>query len=61
MQPPQWLSDFWNNNSGNIIVSLIFFILGPIGVWFSGRRIRLERIKKAKETLLDVFESMVVG
>lgn len=61
----EWITGFWNANSGNIIVSLIagfiFFVLGPIGVWFSGRKIRLERTRKAKEVLLDLFEGMLVG
>lgn len=55
---------FWKSNADAIIVSLIvgllFFILGPIGVWFSGRKIRRERIGKAKEMLVDLVEGMIV-
>ncbi|GEM_PF-3894277 len=65
MQISQWLADFWNANSGNIVASLIpgffFFVLGPIGVWFSGRRIRQERRRKAQEALLDILEGMLVN
>lgn len=58
------LLDFWNYNFSNIMVSLgvgfVFFVLGPIGVWFSGRRIRKERVRKAKEMLIDLIEGMIV-
>ncbi|WP_429062243.1 hypothetical protein [Aeromonas veronii] len=56
---------FWNDNYSNIMVSLgvglVFFVLGPIGVWFSGRKIRRERIRKAKEMLIDLIEGMLVS
>ncbi len=56
---------FWTQNSSNIVVSFVigfvFFVLGPIGVWFSGRKIRRERIKKAKELLIDLAEGMIVS
>lgn len=59
------LIQFWSNNSSNIIVSLIvgfvFFVLGPLGLWFSGKKIRRERIRKAKEVLIDLLEGMVVN
>ena len=58
------ISQFWRDNSASIMVSLIvgfvFFVLGPLGLWFSGKRIRRERIRKAKETLIDLLERMVV-
>lgn len=41
-------------------VGFVFFVLGPIGVWFSGRRIRKERVRKAKEMLIDLIEGMIV-
>jgi len=41
-------------------VGFVFFVLGPAGVWFSGRRIRKERIRKAKEMLIDLIEGMIV-
>jgi hypothetical protein len=57
--------EFWKQNSTSIIISLIvgfvFFVLGPLGLWFSGKRIRKERIRKAKETLLDLLEEMIVN
>ena len=57
--------EFWRSNSASIIVSLIvgflFFVLGPLGLWFSGRKIRRERIRKAKDSLLDLLEGMVVN
>ena len=34
---------------------------GPLGLWFSGKRIRRERVRKAKETLLDLLEGMIVS
>ncbi len=56
---------FWNANSANILVSLlvgfVFFVLGPLGLWFSGKKIRRERIRKAKETLIDLLEGMIVN
>jgi hypothetical protein len=59
------LIQFWSNNSSNIIVSLlvgfVFFVLGPLGLWFSGKKIRRERIRKAKEVLIDLLEGMVVN
>ena len=59
------LIQFWNNNSSNIIVSLlvgfVFFVFGPLGLWFSGKKIRRERIRKAKEVLIDLLEGMVVN
>jgi hypothetical protein len=58
------LLKFWNENYSNIMISLgvgfVFFVLGPIGVWFSGRRIRQERVRKAKEMLIDLIEGMLV-
>ena len=57
--------DFITANAGNIIISisvgLIFFVLGPLGLWFSKRKIRVEKTKKAKENLLDLVESMLVN
>jgi len=54
-----------NENSNSIVVSFVigfvFFVLGPIGVWFSGRKIRRERIEKAKELLIDLVEGMIVS
>ncbi len=61
---PQWLSEFWTKNSTTIFISLgiglLFFVLGPIGVWFSGRRIKQERLRKAREVLLDIVEELFV-
>lgn len=58
------LLKFWDENFSNIMISLgvgfVFFVLGPIGVWFSGRRIRKERVRKAKEMLIDLMEGMLV-
>lgn len=55
---------FWDENFSNIMISLgvgfVFFVLGPIGVWFSGKRIRKERVRKAKEMLIDLIEGMLV-
>lgn len=55
---------FWNDNYSSIMISLgvgfVFFVLGPVGVWFSGRKIRKERIRKAKEMLIDLIEGMLV-
>lgn len=57
--------EFWNSNINAILITLIggfiFFILGPIGVWFSGRKIKSERVCKAREMLLDVVEGMLVA
>ncbi len=36
-------------------------MLGPLGLWFSGKRIRKERIRKAKEALTDLVEGMLVS
>ncbi|MBV2164101.1 MAG: hypothetical protein KUL80_07525 [Comamonas sp.] len=62
-----WASivQFWQNNSANIVVSLlvgfVFFVLGPIGLWFSGKKIRRERSRKAKDVLIDLLEGMIVN
>ena len=54
-----------NANYGTIVASLIvgfiFFVLGPIGVWFSGGRIKEEHIRNAKEQMADIVESMLVS
>ena len=56
---------FWTANSSSIIVSLlvgfVFFILGPLGLWFSGKKIRRERVRKSKEILIDLLEGMIVN
>ena len=65
MQLPDWSVNFCHNNSSNIIVSfitgLIFFVLGPIGLWFSRKKIKQERTRKAKDALLDIVEGMLVN
>ncbi len=57
--------EFAKANTSSIIVSLIigflFFVLGPIGLWFSGRRIRRERLRKAKDSMVDLLEGMLVN
>lgn len=57
--------DFTSKNWDNILVSIItgilFFVLGPLGLWFSNKKIRKEKIVKAKEQLLDLIESMLVS
>ena len=59
------VAQFWRLHSTNIIITLVvgvaFFVLGPLGVWFSGKKIRRERVRKAKETLIDLLEGMVVN
>lgn len=61
----QHIIDFTTKNWDNIIVSIItgilFFVLGPLGLWFSNKKIRKEKIIKAKEQLLDLVESMLVN
>lgn len=56
---------FWTQNHSNIIVSIVvgflFFVLGPMGLWFSGKKIRRERLKKAKDMLLDLLEDQIVN
>ena len=57
--------EFAKANSSTLIVSLIvgflFFVLGPIGLWFSGKKIRKERIRKAKDSMVDLLEGMLVN
>ena len=59
------ITQFWTQNHSNIIVSVVvgflFFVLGPMGLWFSGKKIRRERIKKAKDMLLDLLEDQIVN
>ncbi|MGE6221327.1 hypothetical protein ACQKCH_16005 [Nubsella zeaxanthinifaciens] len=59
------ISKFFIDNQSSIIVSLIigaiFFILGPLGLWFSGKKVKHEKIKKAKDEFLDLIESMLVN
>lgn len=59
------VSKFFIDNQSSIIVSLIigaiFFILGPLGLWFSGKKVKREKIIKAKDEFLDLIESMLVN
>ena len=59
------LAKFWAANSAAILISIVtgflFFVLGPIGVWFSGKKIRRERTRKSIESLLDLVEGMLVS
>lgn len=61
----EWIVSFWSAQSSNIITSVIvgflFFVLGPLGLWFSGKKIRKERNKKARESLMDILEGMIVS
>jgi hypothetical protein len=56
---------FFIDNQSSIIISLIigaiFFILGPLGLWFSGKKVKREKINKAKAEFLDLIESMLVN
>jgi len=59
------IKQFFIDNQSSIIVSLvigaIFFILGPLGLWFSGKKVKKEKINKAKAEFLDLVESMLVN
>lgn len=59
------ITRFWNDNQSSIVVSIIvgaiFFVLGPLGLWFSGKKVRKEKTNKAKADILDLFESMLVN
>ncbi|MCD8408564.1 hypothetical protein LNI96_11610 [Tenacibaculum dicentrarchi] len=59
------IKQFFIDNSAAIIISLIigavFFILGPLGLWFSGKKVKREKINKAKSELLDLIEGMLVN
>jgi hypothetical protein len=59
------IKQFFIDNQSSIIVSLIigaiFFILGPLGLWFSGKKVKREKINKAKAEFLDLVESMLVN
>ncbi len=59
------IKQFVYDNDAAIIISLvigaIFFILGPLGLWFSGKKVKREKILKAKSELLDLIESMLVN
>ena len=59
------IAQFCSANSASIIVSVligaVFFILGPLGLWFSGKKVRREKIYKAKSDFLDLTESMMVN
>lgn len=61
----QWLGNFWAENSNSILISLgvglVFFVLGPLGLWFSGRKVKRERLAKAQVMLVDLVESMLVN
>lgn len=65
MSITSWLGEFWAANSGSLIVSvvvgLVFFVLGPLGLWFSGRKVKRERLAKAQVMLIDLVESMLVN
>ncbi len=59
------IKQFFIDNQSSIVVSLIigaiFFILGPLGLWFSGKKVKREKINKAKAEFLDLIESMLVN
>ena len=59
------IKQFFIDNQSSIIVSIVvgalFFILGPLGLWFSGKKVKREKISKAKSELLDLIESMLVN
>jgi hypothetical protein len=59
------ITDFITKNWDNILVSIVtgvvFFILGPLGLWFSNKKIRREKTIKAQDQLLDLVESMLVN
>ena len=59
------IKHFFLDNSAAIIISLligaVFFILGPLGLWFSGKKVKREKVNKAKSELLDLIESMLVN
>ena len=59
------IAAFWSANYENILISFgigfVFFVLGPMGLWFSGRKIRKERIEKAKDMMIDLVEGMIVN
>jgi len=59
------IKQFLIDNQSSIIVSIIigalFFVLGPLGLWFSGKKVKKEKINKAKSEFLDLIESMLVN
>jgi len=59
------LLSFWDTNLDAILISLgigfVFFVLGPMGFWFSGKKIRRERIGKAVDMMIDLIEGMIVN
>ncbi len=60
-----WLANLWDTDFNSIVISVItgfiFFVLSSIGIWFSGGKIRQERVSKAKELLIDIIEGMIVN
>lgn len=45
----------------NFIAGLVFFVLGPVVLGLSNRRIRKEKLNRAKDSILDLFENMLVN
>jgi len=59
------LLTMWNTHYANILITLgisfVFFILGPMGLWFSGKKIKKERTGKAIDLMIDLVEGMIVN
>lgn len=45
----------------NLIAGLVFFIFGPVIIGFSNRKIKKEKLNRAKESYLDLLENMLVN
>ncbi len=45
----------------NFIAGLVFFVLGPVVIGLSNKKIRKEKLNRAKDSFLDLFENMLVN
>ncbi|MBK9402922.1 MAG: hypothetical protein IPN57_00090 [Ignavibacteria bacterium] len=45
----------------NFIAGLVFFVLGPVVLGLSNRKFRKEKLNRAKDSFLDLFENMLVN
>jgi Flp pilus assembly protein TadB len=59
------LVQVWVDNKVTVLISLavgfLFFVLGPLAAGLSRKKVRLERVRKFKESLIDILEGMTVN
>lgn len=57
----KFLTDNRASLIANLVAGLVFFVLGPVVIGFSNRKFRKEKLNRAKDAFLDLFENMLVN